>query len=360
MAEANNIREVIERVVSTNLVTYLTALRDELVDQACEQLAELLPVDSGGGAPGATTGRLNAAVNSLLECSTQAEILAALLDGSTSFAQRAALFVIRGSSATGWRAAGLDNNEGIKSVAVELGQGLAARAYHSRGPAAGSAVEFDSVFVSTYGAPADGTNALVVPLVVRDKVAAILYADQGVAPGGRLDASALECLVRFAGLWLEVTAIRKGGLALPEHEVERVAPSPQPPPPVAAAPPAIAPQTVTSTPAAVAAAVPPMPAPVAEAAPALETEEDEIHKKARRFAKLLVDEIKLYNQAKVAEGRANRDLYARLKDDIEKSRAAYDKRYADTAAASGNYFTGELVRILANDDPSLLGGGFPG
>jgi hypothetical protein len=92
----------------------------------------------------------------------------------------------------------------------------------------------------------------------------------------------------------------------------------------------------------------------------LSPEEAELHKKARRFAKLLVDEIKLYNQAKVAEGRQNRDIYPRLKDDIEKSRATYEKRYGATAAASGNYFAQELVRILANDDPSLLGGGFSG
>ena len=46
------------------------------------------------------------------------------------------------------------------------------------------------------------------------------------------------------------------------------------------------------------------------------------HDRARRFAKLLVDEIKLYNQTKVAEGRNRCDLYSRLHEDIEKSRAA--------------------------------------
>jgi hypothetical protein len=101
-------------------------------------------------------------------------------------------------------------------------------------------------------------------------------------------------------------------------------------------------------------------APSPAAAPAFSPEDEEVHKKAKRFAKLLVDEIKLYNQAKVAEGRAQKDIYSRLKDDIDKSRDTYDKRYGGTAAASGNYFTQELIRILANDDPSLLGGGFSG
>ena len=87
--------------------------------------------------------------------------------------------------------------------------------------------------------------------------------------------------------------------------------------------------------------------------------DEELHQKAKRFAKLLVDEIKLYNQAKVTEGRAKNDLYDRLKDDIDKSRAMYDKRYASTPAAAANYFTQELVRILAENDASKLGSNFP-
>jgi hypothetical protein len=87
--------------------------------------------------------------------------------------------------------------------------------------------------------------------------------------------------------------------------------------------------------------------------------EDEVHKKAKRFAKLLVDEIKLYNQPKVAEGRQNRDLYERLKEDIDKSRATYDKRYGESSVAGSDYFTQELIRILADNDVSLMGGSFP-
>jgi hypothetical protein len=89
------------------------------------------------------------------------------------------------------------------------------------------------------------------------------------------------------------------------------------------------------------------------------SEEDELHKKARRFAKLLVEEIKLYNQPKVDEGKQHKDLYSRLKVDIEKSRATYDKRYAESAVASSDYFTQELIRILADNDVALMGAGFP-
>lgn len=117
-----------------------------------------------------------------------------------------------------------------------------------------------------------------------------------------------------------------------------------------------------------AATVPEAPAqPMAQAAaaaaaipgPQTSSEDQEVHTKAQRFAKLLVDEIKLYNQAKVTEGRKKKDLYDRLKDDIEKSRAIYRKRYAGTAAESADYFRDALVRILADNDSSLLGANFP-
>jgi hypothetical protein len=90
----------------------------------------------------------------------------------------------------------------------------------------------------------------------------------------------------------------------------------------------------------------------------LSSEDAEVHRKAQRFARLLVDEIKLYNQAKVSEGRKNRDLYDRLKEDIDKSFATYQKRYGNTAASGAGYFNSELVRSLAEDDISVLGANF--
>ena len=87
-------------------------------------------------------------------------------------------------------------------------------------------------------------------------------------------------------------------------------------------------------------------------------EEEEIHKKAKRFAKLLVDELKLYNQQKVTEGRKHKDIYSRLKDDIDKSRMSYDKRYGQTAAGGADYFNQELIRVLCEGDPAVMGKGF--
>lgn len=76
---------------------------------------------------------------------------------------------------------------------------------------------------------------------------------------------------------------------------------------------------------------------------------------ARRIARLLVSEIKLYNERKVAEGRVACDLYERLKDDIERSRQVYAERTPEHVRATSDFFQEELVKILAEGKPEALG-----
>jgi hypothetical protein len=89
-------------------------------------------------------------------------------------------------------------------------------------------------------------------------------------------------------------------------------------------------------------------------------EERRLHNDARRFARLLVSEIKLYNEQKVTEGRNQSNLYERLREDIDRSRQMYDKRVAPPVAARHDYFHQELVNTLAEGDTSKLGAGYPG
>ena len=94
----------------------------------------------------------------------------------------------------------------------------------------------------------------------------------------------------------------------------------------------------------------------------IEVTEDErrLHNDARRFARLLVSEIKLYNEQKVKEGRDAGDLYDRLKEAIDRSREMYDKRVQPQVAAKFDYFHYELVNTLAEGDDDKLGAGYPG
>ena len=68
-----------------------------------------------------------------------------------------------------------------------------------------------------------------------------------------------------------------------------------------------------------------------------------------------MSEIKLYNEAKVTEGRKTRDIYERLKEDIERGRQMYTDRVPAPVRDTSDYFQDELVRILAGGDAGALG-----
>lgn len=84
------------------------------------------------------------------------------------------------------------------------------------------------------------------------------------------------------------------------------------------------------------------------------------HVKARRFARLLVSEINLYNEQKVKEGRESNDLYDRLREAIDRSREMYEKRVAPPVASQFDYFHYELVNSLAEGNAQRLGNSYPG
>lgn len=84
------------------------------------------------------------------------------------------------------------------------------------------------------------------------------------------------------------------------------------------------------------------------------------HNDARRFARLLVSEIKLYNEQTVKEGRQAGDLYQRLREAIDRSREMYDKRVQPPVAQKFDYFHYELVNALADGNADRLGDGYPG
>jgi ribosomal protein L9 len=107
--------------------------------------------------------------------------------------------------------------------------------------------------------------------------------------------------------------------------------------------------------------LPPAPAPKAGFdISQLSEAEQKIHKDARRFAKVLVSDIEEYNKATLEEGRKNKDLYKRLKSDIDRSRLTFAERFGKSVGKQFDYFHDELVRSLAGNDPSLFGPDYPG
>jgi hypothetical protein len=372
MADSKQLQQIVERAVAQVLDRQLPRLQSELVERV---LAELpVPEPSAGSAAGGQTPTgLAQSVSSIHAGNTQKEILRSLLDAASSYAARVALFVVKAGAATGWQGRGLGDDDAVKDFPLDISSGPVAHAYQNRVVTPANIAEMDHRFVKQFGGP-ENEQILVLPLVLKEKVAALLYADGGA--NGALDAASLEILVMATSTWLEVVSLRK---QTQKEVVESAAGVERAPAPVPV-------QTVSSFPDPFAAHTPkhtapkpaPEPEPAAEvvdvaahaaaasaaAAPAadpfagLSAEDADTHRKAQRFARLLVDEIKLYNQAKVAEGRRNRDLYDRLKEDIEKSRSTFQKRYGNTPAATGDYFQKEVVRSLAEDDLTVMGANF--
>jgi hypothetical protein len=405
MADSNELQQIVERAVAQVFDRVLPKVQAELVERVLAELpAAAASSETGAGSPlqhGAVPhANLVQAVASIHAGSTQKEILRALLEAGSTYGSRIALFVVKGGAATGWQSRGLGEDDAIKDFPLDMTAGPAAHAYQNRIAAPANIAEMDRRFVKQFGGP-ENEQIIVLPLVLKDKVAALLYADGGAE--GVLDGASLEVLVLATSAWLEVASLRKqaqsnfsdaaAGMERIERErterperterAERIEHAERP----AAAPPV---QTVSSfadpfaaqpvrhtakkpapepepepaevvevsAHAASASAAASAPAAAADPFAGMSAEDADTHRKAQRFARLLVDEIKLYNQAKVAEGRRNKDLYDRLKEDIEKSRSTFQKRYGNTAAASGDYFQREVLRSLAEDDTSVMGASF--
>jgi hypothetical protein len=372
MAQSKELQQVVERAVAQVFEGQIPTLQAALVARVMAELPAPSAAPAGRGSP--PQGHLVHDVASIHAGTTQKEILRALLDAGSSYGSRIALFVVKAGAANGWQGRGFGEEDAVKDFPLDMTAGPAAHAYHNRTATPANIAEMDRRFVEHYGGP-QNEQILVLPLVLKDKVAALLYADGGAE--GALDGSSLEVLVLATSAWLEVVSLRKqaqrdfGDAAASMERPPAPAPvqtvssfsdpfaahTPRPIAPVPVPEPAAEVVEVAAH-AASANAAASAPATAADPFAGMSADDADTHRKAQRFARLLVDEIKLYNQAKVAEGRRNHDLYDRLKEDIEKSRSTFQKRYGNTAAASGDYFQKEVVRSLAEDDYSVMGANF--
>jgi hypothetical protein len=364
----NEVRQLVEHAVAQALQAQMPQLQSQIVQQVLDALPAQASEGSAAHSGAADSSALVHAVANIHAGSTQKEILRALLDTGSAHCSRIALFVVKAGAASGWQSRGFGDEEVVKDFALDLSAGPVAHTYQNRVATPGNIAEMGRKFVKEFGVPAN-EQVLVLPLALKDKVAALVYADGG--DSGKLDADALELLVVATSAWLEVTALRKQAAAREDGEmvgrietppVQTVSSfsdpfaghAPRHVPAKAEPEPAAEVVEVASARAAGAAA----PAAATDPLAGLSPEDADVHRKAQRFARLLVDEIKLYNQAKVAEGRRHKDLYDRLKEDIDKSRGTFQKRYGNTAAASADYFQSELLRSLAEDDISIMGSNF--
>lgn len=419
--------------VAASILEHLRAAHEQGIDLAAAQ--------SSRAKASSDMAIVKAAIDEIDEQQSQGNILKILVNRAASFAPRIAFFVIKGDQGIGWRARGFQGTVGDDaihkmsfSIAADTAVGNAARSRKSWSGGPGSHSE-DHMILNRLGQDPPA-RIVAVPLVVRNRTVAVLYADSADLDTDAINLEALESLVRVSGMAVELLVARAAPLtqsaapqaapveeapATPEASymptaeydeitqvVEESAPAaevtdfeppvesqqvelqpeqhaePQPEPqsipspefaPIEVAPAAIetpveaSAETSTETAASPVAAETTAPAATprrrygAEVELPVEVaseEERRLHTDARRFARLLVSEIKLYNEQKVADGRSQGDLYQRLREYIDRSREMYDKRVKPEVAQRYDYFHHELVSTLAEGDQAKLGSTYPG
>lgn len=87
----------------------------------------------------------------------------------------------------------------------------------------------------------------------------------------------------------------------------------------------------------------------------LPPEEQELHRRAFRVAKVSMQDIRMLRPEDVRLGREKKDLCIRLRDDIEKAHKEYDRRFQAIQSHPVDYFYDWMVEILGGGDPQALG-----
>lgn len=382
-----------------NLVRKLDELQetvaryDERIDEraiglAMQEVVASQPPPPPTAPAGPGMDELHQSVLQIDKGASLSDVLNHLIEEVARYADRAALFIVKGTNAIGWAARGVEPADAVKQINVPLGADTVFRNVHNSKHALRGHVSHTpgtSQALARLGGSPQGL--LAVPLILRDKLAAILYCDSREEEFPARNADLIEVLVLLAGKTIDILSLAPktavpgarttSGTTVERADAIRAAgpevreragvtgpgtapPTRQTSPPPPPQPPAHADEgssTVMFNRAQVDAVrgATATPQPPAGPARALSPEEQKGHEDAKRFARLVVSEIKLYNEPKVAEGRRSRDLYERLKEDIERGRAMYNDRVPAHVRDHTNYFFDELVRILAGGDVGALG-----
>ena len=423
-SEAEDRLRLLETEIERRLAERFAALRDEFdrlrletdrrwfgfLERFNQDLKGVVPGElltpTGEKPPGPPKGSLPVAVvRALDQAGSQVDVLHRFLDECRRYCSRAALLVARGGTIGAWKAAGFSDHggddEAVRRIALPQSDGgVLAKVMSGTAFRLTSGNEISSLLHANRVA-----EAVVIPMVVREKISGTLYADCVLGEENRFDPDALGLLTFLAGLVVDRLAARKLKPA-PALKSLEVLKKPEPAgmwmedsaagveEAAEASAPAEAPSAETAPPGASAAEIAPRdgdeaaaepgpewrpirptPAPsTTPPAPSVESTGsgiafesrrltgplaigtgDERREEARRFARLLVSEIKLYNERAVLEGREGGNLYARLKEDIDRSRQMYNDRIPEDVRSSSNFFYEELVRILAEGRAEALG-----
>ena len=252
---------------------------------------------------GAATERLLDAFRAIDRARSLTEILDTTAACAAREAAAVALLLVRGRRFQGWRAMGFGTLDGgASSIAIDADEG-------------GILTQATDGNTLVSGGPApsfapDSKSPVAIPLAISGSVVAVLYADQGAASTPGTPASRtqpLEAIARHAARALESMTAFKTARAL-----------------------------------------------AAGHGSAGKDEASDDDTAAKRYARLLISEIRLYHEAAVTAGKRERDLATRLGGEIARARSLYEQRVPRHVRQRVDHFRDELVRTLADGDAALV------
>ena len=306
--------------------------------------------------------RLLDAVRDLDAAASLSQVLDRLAEHAGAQITRVAVLVVRDGELRAWKTSGFGpDTPDAPAIALRLdAASVVGRAAQSGERAtthdeAGEGVPQALAFASL----PDDRVGLAVPLRVGGRTVAVLYADEGASGEPTVPSAwpeALEILARHAGRCLELQTVTR---AYALHAQQGSAGTPGAPAPPVARETSTAGSPVQDGPPSRAAEPPPESAarhdPASRVAPERAPQVSEEDASALRYARLLISEIKLYQEDAVNNGRRDANLFERLGPEIARARRLYEERVPADVRSRADYFGQELVRTLANGDPRLLG-----
>jgi hypothetical protein len=326
-ARENALRAELERRLALQLEEGRVQARAEALDQARAEALEQARAEASAAqarhdaadaraterdARLESIERLLASVRRIDAASTLRETLEVLAQSASLETPRVAVLLIEGNTVRPFSQRGFTD----MPAAGPLAAGGVVEACVKHGQAAFTN-DAAALKAPGFAALPDDRAGFAAPLRVGHRTVAVLYADD--AGGGAHDApaawpEALELLARHASIHLENMTATRTAAALSQT-----------------------PQAVSTSGVA------------GEGADIVQDEDG-----ARRYARLLISEIRLYHEHDVRLGREHRDLRRRLSGEIDRARRAYDERVPASMPGRDEHFESELVSTLADGDPSIL------
>ena len=269
---------------------------------------------------------LNEYVKKIAAASNQLLLIGSIIEGINRFCDRAALFLLRDDKLVGWRGKGFSGENGqisdeeLKRIFFSLSANTVLKSViETKKSYMGDPLcKPDDFLIYNRLGGGKPKKILVLPFFVKGKPQAVIYADS--LTGAPIKAKVIEVLATVGELSLDMLPIRQKLLAKIKTQ-----------------------EFVEDT----------------EMEHKILEHTDEFEKTSapirendpERYARVIINDIILYNKKVVEDGIKNHNLYEVLKETLLQAKELYLRRSSDL-----RYFEEQMVNILAKGDRAALKG----